>query len=602
MSLIPSKFFRLSSSNVDDSAVLNAFNNSQAIIEFELDGTIISANDNFCSTVGYSLGEIRGQHHRMFLSKEDAACNEYQSFWKNLAQGNFESGKFRRIAKDGSDIWIQASYNPIFNAKGRPYKVVKIAFDITDQRRTAIDAEGKINAISRSQAVIEFNLDGTIITANENFLSTVGYDLSEVQDHHHSMFVDPKYAASAEYQEFWQQLANGEFHSGEYMRLGKGGKTVWIKATYNPVYDHTGKPYKVVKFASDCSDKIAFEKVSEVLNSYSAGDLSARVDLSDTNLYSELAENINQFGDKLSGLVTSITESASTVKLGAESIAQGNANLSKRTEQQAASLEQTASSMDEITTTVQQTAENASQANDLVKSAETQAVKGGAVIQETVEAMSEIQSSSSRIAEIISVIDEIAFQTNLLALNASVEAARAGEQGRGFAVVASEVRNLAGRSATAAKEIKDLIEDSVKKVEHGSNLVNRSGETLKGIVGGVKGVAKVVGEISIAADEQSQGIGEAHKAVAQLQMLTQQNTAMVEEATAASEELGDQARTLDRSMAFFKTDAKGARAQQDYSTVIERRTVDSPWSNSTKNDEVLIAQNQRAASGDWAEF
>lgn len=585
----------------DSDAVLSALSDSQAIIEFKLDGTILTANENFCQAMGYSLNQIKGQHHRMFVDSEYGNGAEYKEFWRNLAAGNFDSGEYKRIANGGREIWIQASYNPVVDAKGRPYKVVKIAADITEKTIAAADSNGQIEAIDRSQAVIEFELDGTIVNANQNFLNAVGYSLSEIKGRHHSIFVGNEYGASAEYRDFWAKLGRGEFDAGEYQRFGKGGKSIWIQASYNPIFDKAGRPIKVVKYASDITErKEVFAQVADVLKAYSEGDMSSSVDVPKGSEFQELADNINSFRDVISELIGSIKDSTNTVTNGAESIASGNANLSSRTEQQAASLEQTASSMDEISTTVQQTASNAGEANDLVKSAETKAVRGGDVIRETVEAMNEIKDSSGRISEIISVIDEIAFQTNLLALNASVEAARAGEQGRGFAVVASEVRNLAGRSATAAKEIKDLIEDSVKKVDFGSTLVNRSGDTLTDIVNGVKDVAKIVGEISVAAGEQSQGVAEAHKAIAQLQMLTQQNTAMVEEAAAASEELGDQARALNDSMAFFKSvGSSGCSAPVQ----VERRSKDRPWSgNNSSSTSSEESQTLAAVGGDWSEF
>lgn len=294
-----------------------------------------------------------------------------------------------------------------------------------------------------------------------------------------------------------------------------------------------------------------FSGMGRVLSAMASGDLGESIEYNFDGVFESLKADANTTVNKLTTVVMDIRRSADNVRAGAEDIAQGNSNLSHRTEQQAANLEQTAASMDEITSTVQHTAENANRASELAIDAREQAQRGGSVVNEAVDAMQEINEASSRIAEIIGVIDEIAFQTNLLALNASVEAARAGEQGRGFAVVASEVRNLAGRSATAAKEIKDLIEDSVAKVQAGSDLVSKSGETLKDIVTGVGDVTNIVGEIATAADEQSIGISEVHKAVAQLQTLTQQNTAMVEEAAAASEELGGQARGLNDLVDFF---------------------------------------------------
>jgi methyl-accepting chemotaxis protein len=240
---------------VDLEGQVQAIGRSQAVIEFELDGTIITANENFLSTVGYTLAEIQGQHHSMFATPEFAASPEYQAFWAKLGRGEFEAGEFKRLGKGGKEIWIQASYNPIFDDCGKPFKVVKYASDITEQKLKSADSQGQLEAIGKSQAVIEFNLDGTIITANENFLSTVGYTLSEIQGQHHSMFATPEYAASPEYQAFWAKLNRGEFEAGEFKRLGKGGKEIWIQASYNPIAGPDGKVLKVVKYASDITEQ-----------------------------------------------------------------------------------------------------------------------------------------------------------------------------------------------------------------------------------------------------------------------------------------------------------------------------------------------------------
>jgi len=233
---------------------IQAIHRSQAVIEFELDGTIITANENFLGAMGYRLEEVQGQHHRIFVDSQEADSPDYRMFWDRLARGQFEAGDFKRVAKDGSDVWIQATYNPIMDATGKPVKVVKYATDITAQKIDAADKAGQIDAISKSQAVIEFELDGTIRWANDNFLGAVGYRLEEVRGKHHRIFVDPEEASGAEYKRFWENLASGEFASGEYRRINKAGEDVWINASYNPILDPDGKPFKVVKFASDITE------------------------------------------------------------------------------------------------------------------------------------------------------------------------------------------------------------------------------------------------------------------------------------------------------------------------------------------------------------
>ena len=284
------------------------------------------------------------------------------------------------------------------------------------------------------------------------------------------------------------------------------------------------------------------------------GDLTRRLKVEGKDEIAQLATAFNKFADKIHALVGKIKHTATSINTATTEIAAGNIDLSQRTEEQASSLEETASSMEEMTSTVKQNADNARQANQLANAAREQAEKGGSVVNNAIAAMGEINSSSKKIADIIGVIDEIAFQTNLLALNAAVEAARAGEQGRGFAVVASEVRNLAQRSATAAKEIKELISDSVGKVDAGTELVNKSGQTLEEIVAAVKKVTDIISEIAAASQEQSSGIDQVNKAVMQMDEMTQQNAALVEEAAAASKSMEEQAKNLYTMVSMFRVD------------------------------------------------
>src|SRR5262245_46001333 len=231
-----------------------AINKSQAVIQFTLDGKILHANENFLNAVGYSLDEIKGRHHSIFVDPSYRESSEYRAFWDKLSRGEFDAGQYKRFGKGGKEIWIQASYNPVFDKSGKPVKVIKYASDITAQKLRNADFEGQISAIHKSQAVIEFNLDGTIITANENFCNTVGYSLAEIRGQHHRMFCEPSYRESAEYQLLWERLGRGEFDAGQYKRIGKGGAEIWIQASYNPIMDMSGRPMKVVKYASNITE------------------------------------------------------------------------------------------------------------------------------------------------------------------------------------------------------------------------------------------------------------------------------------------------------------------------------------------------------------
>ena len=396
-----------------------------------------------------------------------------------------------------------------------------------------------------------------------------------------------------------------------------------FRTVTNPVVGERGERLGTVMEWTQRTQEVRVEKeLQSMVSAINAGQLSKRIDLAGKNGFFEaMSRGINQLADNLNEVVSKVKLAAEEVHRGAQEISAGNSNLSLRTEEQAASLEETASSMEEMTTTVKQNADNAGQANQLAMAAREQAEQGGMVVGKAVQAMSGINDSARKIADIISVIDEIAFQTNLLALNAAVEAARAGEQGRGFAVVASEVRNLAGRSATAAKEIKDLIQDSVKKVEDGSLLVTQSGQTLEQIVISVKKVSDIVAEIAAASREQSLGIEQVGRAVMQMDELTQQNAALVEQATAASQNMTTEASALNEMMARYelagsaavnsglsaaasapttspiKEPSAAAGAKEIAPGVrVERRKANRPWSNRTNKAQPAAASRPEAAA------
>ena len=577
----------------DAVSIVSALDKSLAIIEFDLNGKILDANDNFCQAMGYERSEIVGQHHRMFVDPEYAKSAEYREFWAALGRGVFESREYLRYAKGGREIWIQASYNPVTDRSGRPVKVIKVATDITEAKRKAMEDDGKLVAGSRSQAVIEFDLQGNILTANKNFCAALGYDLAEIKGRHHSMFVDPDFAKSPDYQAFWERLRGGEFIAGEFKRVGKGGKAVCIVASYNPILDHTGKPIKFVKIATDLSERMAdVGELGKGLSALAHGDLVQRIERRFGYSLEQLRVDFNNSVEKLQRTMRQVGDNAEAIRSGSGEVRSAADDLSRRTEQQAANVEETAAAVEEVTASVKESASRAEEAGVLVNRTRVSAEKSGEVVRQAIAAMGEIEESSRKIGNIIGIIDEIAFQTNLLALNAGVEAARAGEAGKGFAVVAQEVRELAQRSADAAKEIKTLINTSSQQVKAGSDLVNETGKTLGTIVTEVHDVNVNVVAIVDAVREQSATLQEINKAVTEIDKGTQQNAAMVEESTAASHGLANEAQSLSDLLGQFKL---GGEARVEVK-------ADKPRMKAEPARSFAVVGNTAVKADDWEEF
>jgi methyl-accepting chemotaxis protein len=582
--------------------VLGAMNRSFAIIEFDPSGRVLSANENFCSALGYTADEIVGQNHRMFVPPEEAISEDYKLFWAKLGRGEFDRRQYKRIAKGGREIWIEASYNPIMK-NGSVYKVVKFATDITAIRLEAADHAGKISALSRAQAIIEFKPSGEILTANANFLDAMGYRLEEIVGRHHSIFCDPAYVQTAEYQAVWDRLRSGEFAAGEYQRFARGGRPVFIQASYNPIFDMNGNVLKIVKFATDVTDRVRnVNALGNGLKMMAAGDLTGHISDAFIPALESLREDYNHAAERLREALGSVASSADLIASEADQVRSAADDLSKRTEQQAASVEETAAALEQITTTVADSSKRATDAGDLVRRTRANAERSGEIVREAVVAMGAIASSSSEISSIIGVIDEIAFQTNLLALNAGVEAARAGEAGKGFAVVAQEVRELAQRSAKAAKEIKSLITSSTVQVKQGVDLVGQTGGSLQEIVLQVQDISQNVAAIVEAAREQSVGLNEINQAVNTIDQGTQRNAAMVEESNAASHSLAQEASQLIALVSTFKLGTAGgsghrsmasrASRTQPISTGVVRRALPA-----TRGNTALAAQ-----PGAWQDF
>lgn len=543
-----------------NSGMIAALHRSQAMIEFDLEGRVQHANELFLQVLGYELDEIVGRHHSMFVAPEQRETSDYRQFWDRLGRGEFESGKYRRIAKSGEDVWIQASYNPVLDQNGRPFKIIEFASDVTEAER-----QTKASAADRKRRAEE--LSGVVDALAEGLKKLGAGDLSD-------RIIEP-------FPEAYEKL----------------------RADYNAALEtQRDNEEERAQRAEDVANVV--EALADGLNKLAEGDLTARVETAFPEEYERLRNDYNSAMARLQDAMRVILDNAGGIDTGSREISQAADDLSRRTEQQAASLEETAAALDQITATVKRTAEGAAEADTVGKATRSEAESGGEIVSKAVSAMGEIESSAEQISRIIGVIDEIAFQTNLLALNAGVEAARAGDAGRGFAVVASEVRALAQRSSDAAKEIKSLILASAEHVASGVDLVGRTGAALDVIVDKVARMSGLVGEIAASAEEQATGLSEVNTAVNQMDRVTQQNAAMVEQTSAASHSLVTEAGTLTDLVGKFqiglKTHAPSVSDQQ-----LKIADFANSQTSQTHRDHETTAPLRLQKTGtddDWTEF
>ncbi len=640
--------------------ITNAIDKAQATIELKLDGTVVTANDNFLKTMGYTLSEIQGQHHRMFCDPGYVNSAEYGGFWAKLNRGEFEAGSYLRIGKGGREVWVQASYNPIMDADGKPYKVIEFSTDVTESKKKEIvkyamdSATNPVLMVDRNMAITYANksamdklraLDSEVRKVNPAFNADklIGSCIDSFHKNpstQRRILADPKnmpYKAEIKLGPLTMALTVSAIISEKGEHLGNtlewaditGQKKAQIELDRLIMAASSGQLGERINaeefegFFKTLSQGVntmldavvtPLHEAQQVLTALSQGDLRSQMTGSYEGEFEQMKTSLNAAITNLTATLSTVRIAAESVSTGSEQISKGNEDLSQRTSEQASSLEETSSAMEEMTSAVKQSADNAKQANQLAIAARDVAEKGGAVTTKAIDAMGEINKSSKKIGDIITVIDEIAFQTNLLALNAAVEAARAGEHGRGFAVVAAEVRNLAQRSATAAKEIKGLINESIQRVTDGSELVDQSGKTLAEIVGSVKRVTDIIAEITASAQEQASGIDQVNKAIVQMDETTQQNAALVEEATSASQSMKEQARELMNQVATFKLAQSGQEQSQRPGAVAHKPSASSAGSvkkhpakkPASAPEPVAVAssngKDRRSKDGEFEEF
>jgi methyl-accepting chemotaxis protein len=478
---------------------MNAINASAAYIEFNVDGTVIKSNDLFQKTMKYSAQEIEGKHHRMFCETGYANSREYEQFWVNLRNGVAQVGEFKRNAKDGSEVWLQANYTPVKDEKGNVVKVIKLGNDITEQKIRNMDYQGQLEAIGRSNTVIEFGMDGTVITANDNFLRVTGYSLNEVKGKHHRMFVSSDYARSMEYRNFWDALGRGEFLVGTYTFVNRRGEDIFLQASYNPIADMEGRPMKVVQYALDMTEVI------RVIKAMAKGDLSLRCDTAVDNggLTAEVnktLDNINSVLGNISQGSDVVAKSSDLLQKKADDLKRSTTEVSTAISQMAKGAQDQASRTDESSKLINHVMTSSNEmerkANFINKTAEKgldSSNQGMKTVKILVNNMNGIKESAGQTAHSISVltkrteeigrtlnvITDIASQTNLLALNAAIEAARAGDAGRGFAVVAEEIRKLAEDSRKSAVEIEKIISDVQKDTQAAGKAIETMESSVK---------------------------------------------------------------------------------------------------------------------------
>lgn len=597
------------------SLVANKTDNS--VIITDANGLIEYVNPGFTRMTGYEYDEAIGKKPGSILQGPDTDPETIKRISAQLSAQKPFYDEILNYTKGGEEYWISLAINPVFDDAGKLQRFISIQANVDTVKLSSLEFTAKLDAIDRANAVMEIDLAGKITLVNDNFMSALGQSMeSQVIGRSFEELCTPGQETTA----ILNQVNAGQSVSRELSMQHKDGHQVWISLSVNPILDLRGNAIKAYVYGLDVTDRKALQQATEavlaeskrVMESVADGDLSQRVQGTFDGDFGTLQNAINNCCSQLTKLVTQIRETSISIGDSAKTVAQGNTELSQRTEAQASSLEETACSMEEMTSTVRANADSANEANGLASDARAKAEAGGNVVNNAINAMNEINESSKRISDIIGVIDEIAFQTNLLALNAAVEAARAGEQGRGFAVVATEVRNLAQRSAEAAKEIKGLIKDSVQKVGEGTRLVNESGSTLGDIVGAITKVSEIVAQIADASAEQSEGINQIGDAVNQMDTMTQQNAAMVEETTSASESMNGEARALLELVEFFGTgDHQGSSAGPQ----VERRGADRPWSNPSSHGQHASPGNstpvpqKQAVNGEigsmddeWAEF
>lgn len=558
---------------LDAKARIQAVERSRCVIEFDMTGHVITANNNFLKLFGYTLDEIEGINYEVFSEAGERDSLAHKELWYGLNRGEFYSGEYKQIGKDGRLIWLQATWNPVMDLNGKPYKIAVFASDITTVKHSAAEYKSQIEALSESQAMIEFQLDGTILTANSNFLGLLGYRLEEIKGRKHSMFLEESERGTQAYADFWANLNLGKFQFGQFKRIGKGGKVVYIQATYNPVFDLNGKVHKIFKLASDATEQAKFrlqaeerheqerqvalerqtriDSLLQVVAAAAEGDLTREINLTGEDVAGQIGTGLTKFLSDLRKSIASIGQTATRISSsseelstiaqqmssGAQNAAEQANGVSIASEQVSSNVSIVAASSEEMLASIREISKSASEAARVAK-------KAVGLADATTQTISELGLSSQEIGKVIKVITSIAQQTNLLALNATIEAARAGEAGKGFAVVANEVKELAKETARATEEISQKIDAIQNDTKAAVKAIGDMSEIINQVDDISSTIASAVEEQTATTNEIGRNVTEAARGTTEITHSIKLVAASAEETTVAARGIEEAARML----------------------------------------------------------